>query len=1107
MRSFQSPFKRKDIFAQRAREAADDDALAGDDAARSDSDGKRSRGGERDRDVDTVVDGDDARANAMDALLDISLSGVSLDDANEATGTTRAGEARRVSETPNARVSVDPILDALDELSDAFDGTMTRSELAKRVSSANDVLRTVSEVRKMSERLRDLWSMDEDKSRELARNMSSRCWNFSIEKTSLETKAECGGQLNEEFVGPLLDMRYVSCELLDHASGLIDGNATSGISSLSTGIVNHLTLASLLHEAGEFKASEEQFIIAESYANTFSNMNGELDSDSMLMMFEAQTVRAKNTFLLGDMVGAQNFFRDAQRYAQSAHSKGNEVMCMTTLVNSKINLAETLNVSEKLLSSNRSEFDKRVRFLIDALETSYGDLFAIVQNSWSTSAVSDADAKYVLEMDPLKMSSTLLRTDGMFIRILHSLAKLYIHARSYEEALTVLEKLKTINSYVKECTGSDSVLVRDLHALTDSFLMDSMFIEAFAGIGEVSKACDVLEGLLQAKEADINVLYASCIKMARSEHGAGAVASNVGTLAKRMSSFSTKKRQEMITDIFETLFETSQSLDESSAMFIISQLECLLTDSGRFREIGFTRDGQSRAYAITWNAAAEMYNLNKYSIARKMFGMTLPLSTQSKRKNTSSSAVPVIRLQVMCDLENNDIERARESLQGLMEDKSSADVSTTLLCVKFQLISEDLEGLSSSICSLVKAGEPDALLYVAGELDDTRHHKIAADAFRSLYDMILDGTSTERMDKEEAFIFCSYLRHLKASVNGKYDRKVFKDASHLFEEFVKRVSKHNSLLADARQTQYLADFSWNVGLDAYESASTDAAYQFMFCSAFVVSKLHKIPEGLSDEQRSEYRYRQAVALLLSIASLTSHNAMSDQEDESERKKRELSNVARSKGAMAQLRGLLKNAEEDKYKAVRQISYVLEYEIACAQRDVASQSKLVDEISSMMATDPEYIGVLTMIADRGACMKASDLVTVSRAYEEAAVVMKAHSFSDSKRLGRLMRKRIQLSSRVYKGNDDAIHMLYDEAEEIFSSHPSYPPVEAQWLLSTCFNRAVRHERSMRTKEAVEWLKQTQKLLHALENILPDASEYYSPIVDDNLAVLTVELGAD
>jgi hypothetical protein len=48
--------------------------------------------------------------------------------------------------------------------------------------------------------------------------------------------------------------------------------------------------------------------------------------------------------------------------------------------------------------------------------------------------------------------------------------------------------------------------------------------------------------------------------------------------------------------------------------------------------------------------------------------------------------------------------------------------------------------------------------------------------------------------------------------------------------------------------------------------------------------------------------------------------------------------------------------------------------------------------------------------------------------------------------------------------------------------------------------------MRTKEAIDWLKQTQKLISALEEILPDAVETYSSIINDNLAVLTVELDA-
>jgi hypothetical protein len=460
----------------------------------------------------------------------------------------------------------------------------------------------------------------------------------------------------------------------------------------------------------------------------------------------------------------------------------------------------------------------------------------------------------------------------------------------------------------------------------------------------------------------------------------------------------------------------------------------------------------------------------------------------------------------MCDLENGDIEQAKESLRSLLADKTATDVSTTLLNVKFQLISDNVSGLGESIRTFAKAGESDALLYVAGELDGSKHHATAADAFRSLYDMILNNMGTDNMMKQETFIFCSYLRHVKMAKMGDFDSKTFSESAELFSEFMKRASNLN-LLTDVRQARYLADFSWNTGLDAYEKSSeTEAAYQFMFLCALVISKLNKIPEGLDADDRAEYGYRQAVALLLSIASLTSYNPATDVGDEQSRKEREAKNIARSKGAMANLHSLLKNAEEERYEELRKVASVLEYEIACAQRDVALQGKIIEILSTKTLDDEASINTLLMIADRGAAMRTSDLVTVSRAYEAVGKAMKKYLIQDVALIARLMRKRIQLASRVYKSKDDVIHSLYDSAEEFLALHPSYPPVEAQWLLSTCFNRAVRHERSMRTKEAIDWLKQTQKLISALEEILPDAVETYSSIINDNLAVLTVELDA-
>ena len=130
-----------------------------------------------------------------------------------------------------------------------------------------------------------------------------------------------------------------------------------------------------------------------------------------------------------------------------------------------------------------------------------------------------------------------------------------------------------------------------------------------------------------------------------------------------------------------------------------------------------------------------------------------------------------------------------------------------------------------------------------------------------------------------------------------------------------------------------------------------------------------------------------------------------------------------------------------------------------------------------------LNVLLMVADRGALMRTSDLITVSHAYEKVATFLRRMSLDNGPIIGRVMRKRIQLSSRINKSSDDVIHSLYDEATELLEVYTSYPPVEAQWLLSTCFNRAVRHERSMRTKQAIEWLNQTQKLMNSLQDILP------------------------
>ena len=211
--------------------------------------------------------------------------------------------------------------------------------------------------------------------------------------------------------------------------------------------------------------------------------------------------------------------------------------------------------------------------------------------------------------------------------------------------------------------------------------------------------------------------------------------------------------------------------------------------------------------------------------------------------------------------------------------------------------------------------------------------------------------------------------------------------------------------------------------------------------------------------------------------------------------------------MAQLRVILKNKTSEKYAALQQISHVLEYEIACAKRDVTLQNKIINALVQELDENHGVLNVLLMIADRGALMRTSDLIRgLSHDTKKVATFLRRMSLDNGPIIGRVMRKRIQLSSRINKSSDDVIHSLYDEATELLEVYTSYPPVEAQWLLSTCFNRAVRHERSMRTKQAIEWLNQTQKLMNSLQDILPQAIETYSTIVSDNLAMLTIELDA-
>jgi hypothetical protein len=333
----------------------------------------------------------------------------------------------------------------------------------------------------------------------------------------------------------------------------------------------------------------------------------------------------------------------------------------------------------------------------------------------------------------------------------------------------------------------------------------------------------------------------------------------------------------------------------------------------------------------------------------------------------------------------------------------------------------------------------------------------------------------------------------------------------MFQSFMNRANKNDMLLSNAKQAQYLADFSWNIGLDAYSTSTSEVAFKFMFVSAFVISKLVNISDGLDEEDCSEYRYRQAVALTLAIASLTTAETSAESDDknlsqkskEDIRKQRHIANMTRLKGAMAQLRGMLANKTDARFVDLKLIAHALEYDIACSSGDVTRQIKIVEELTSSIPHDSRALSTLITIANRGACLRTSDLITVCRAYEVVASTLAAQSPIDVELTARVMRRRIQLASRIYKSNDQSIHDLYDLAEQIVTVTPKYPPIEAQWLLATCFNRAVRHERSLRTAKAIEWLKRTQHLLAALEHVLPHAIDRYSGIIDENLLVLSLE----
>ena len=422
----------------------------------------------------------------------------------------------------------------------------------------------------------------------------------------------------------------------------------------------------------------------------------------MLLIFESQVTRAKNCFHLGNTVGARDFFHDAKFYLNTEKMHEQSLMCAITLTNAKINLVENFTTPESFPSMDaHMAFTRNIDFLIHELSSSYGDLFVHSPNSWSTSSRRDESLDTTLDKDVTE-PITLAKTDGLYVRILHNTAMLLNLAKKFEDALVVLQKIKVIKGYIKSSKQSDNVLARDLFALTDSFFVDSLFVEAFAGIGDVAKAGEALDNMFDNSKGDISTIHTCCMSLARNECGAKIVASNLPTLVKRMSAFSKSKTEELITNIIENLLDRVMDVEESCAAEILTDIESFLTNSDLFREVGFTRNGKSRAYAIIWNTASEMYMQNKYALARSLFGMTLPLSSQRKVKDASNASVLVIRLQIMCDLEDGNIERAKESLQSLLSHKNSTkqkalDVPTTLLNIKLQLISADMTALAESI--------------------------------------------------------------------------------------------------------------------------------------------------------------------------------------------------------------------------------------------------------------------------------------------------------------------------------------------------------------------------------------------------------------------------
>ena len=592
MRGFRSPFKHEKLFP------SEKDAVAPDPAPpRAQTSGevdRKSNGSDsvkRGRDVENALARDDdghfSSRKRADSLENISFHSMSRHSRETSVEKKEdVGEGRLASEVEKSReVEATPRRE-LEVIQNVFEDVLERAERMKRTSSADDLSTTVNDLRRLSERLRETSASRKSEGRELARQMAQRSWNFSIEKTALETKADTG-VINDSYFSHLLDLRYVSCELLDHALGLADGfESGDGMVSpvnLPSGIINHTTLAIMLHQAGEYKQAEEQFLIGESYANSFLNQNGELDGEVMLLIFESQVTRAKNCFHLGNTVGARDFFHDAKFYLNTEKMHEQSLMCAITLTNAKINLVENFTTPELFRSMDaHMAFTRNIDFLIHELSSSYGDLFVHSPNSWSTSSRRDESLDTTLDKDVTE-PITLAKTDGLYIRILHNTAMLLNLAKKFEDALVVLRKIKVIKGYIKSSKQSDNVLARDLFALTDSFFVDSLFVEAFAGIGDVAKAGEALDNMFDNSKGDISTIHTCCMSLARNECGAKIVASNLPKLVKRMSAFSKSKTEELITNIIENLLDRVMDVEESCAAEILTDIESFLTNSDLFR--------------------------------------------------------------------------------------------------------------------------------------------------------------------------------------------------------------------------------------------------------------------------------------------------------------------------------------------------------------------------------------------------------------------------------------------------------------------------------------------------------------------------------------------